>query len=231
MENKKPIVKTHHFGQFPLYWIGPDLDEVAKTCLYFSLSGEESLTAPPFCNPAHILLNKGFRVISATLPDHENNERPQNMSVVWGDHPEKLENFFDNMSRAIESISPQCDGPIAALGLSRGGFVATHLAARSKSIQTVIGYAPLTALRGAPEMDLSNLANLVKHKKIHYTIGHNDTLVETPRVITTISSFIDALDPKERASASITLSITPSIGKYGHGTSDATFVEGISWIN
>ncbi len=230
MENKTPLVEAYHDGLITLYSIGPRLDQKARTCLYLSLSGEESLTSPPFCHPALMLFQKGFRVISATLPHHEDNARPLNIGTLWGENPSKLEIFFDNMKSALDDLSERFEGPLSALGLSRGGFVATHLAARIDMIQNVIGYSPMTGLKGTSQFDLIHLAPLIKHKKIHYTIGHNDTLVETQRVIDTISSFIEALDAKERANASITLSITPSIGKHGHGTSDNTFREGLSWI-
>ena len=223
MEDKKAPLETFKVNHTTLYAIGPPGGDV---CLYFSLSGEDSLTTPPFCNPAQILANKGFRVISATLPNHENNQRPMNIRDLWGDSPENLERFFF----AMEQVIDQLNCPIIALGLSRGAFIATHLAARCQTIHTVIGYAPLTHLEKAPHLDLIHLKEAVKEKHLHYFIGHNDTLVETSRVIQTVSEFMSSLTAKQLREAAITLTLSPSIGRDGHGTSDQTFAKGISWI-
>lgn len=229
MENSFPL-NTHKTDSISLYFIGPDFSQKAKTALYFSLSGEESLTALPFAKPAHLLAEKGYRVISATLPGHENNERPQNLRELWGKMPESLETFFFNMESAISEIEPMVDGKLAALGLSRGGFVATHLAARIDLIDSVVGYAPLTRLENASHLDLIHLADQVKSKKIRYSIGHNDTRVSTQSAIETINTFIDKLSAKGLQQSTMQLIIAPSIGRDGHGTSEKIFSSGIEWV-
>ena len=213
-----------------LYTIGPSLKVKAKTALYFSLSGQDSLMTPPFATPAILLAKKGYRVISVTLPAHSRSDWPRHIRPIWGETPSLLRDFFSQIEASLDEVKNQIIGHVPAIGLSRGAFVATHLAARLKIIDTVLGFAPLTFLEDAPTLDLIHLANELKHTRIHYTIGHKDTLVDTSCVIRTVSAFINALNAKERQNSNITLSIVPSIGKDGHGTSGYTFEKGISWL-
>ncbi len=227
---RKVALSTHKTSTLELFSIGPPFGKKAKTVLYFFVSGKDSLTLNPIAKPALLLAEKGYRVISATLPGHADSIRPEYIRSLWGQNPNLLEEFFFNVETSLLEISDDIDGPISALGLSRGAFIATHLAARIDEINKVVGFAPLTFLESAPHLDLIHLAPKLKHKEIRYSIGHNDTLVDTTRVISTVSSFMKVLSAKQLQNSAIELTITPSIGRDGHGTSSQSFENGVKWL-
>lgn len=211
--------------------LGPDLHiQGVKTVFYFSLSAEDSLSTSPFSNPAKMLEQKGLRVLSPTLPFHEENKRPNSIKAVWGENKDALIAFLADLEIAIDELTPSFSGHLGVAGLSRGAFIATHIGSRMPQISSILGFAPLTHLYSTQELDIIHLAPKLIHKKIRYFIGHNDTLVGTQNAIDAVSAFINAAQKVKIANPPMGIDIKPSVGREGHGTLDYVFEEGTEWL-
>lgn len=233
---------------FPLaiHHLGPDLNKGPLPSLfYFALSGEESLTLDPYNQPAVFLAQHPIRILSFTLPGHGPGYATSTAISLWGKElaeghniiAEFIEAAVQNIDYLIEQgiIHPK---HLAAAGLSRGGFIATHLAARDPRIHTVVGYAPMTRLTFLKEfaeihsyaLDLIHLVEKLVHKKIRFYIGNRDLRVGTKESYQFIETLAETQHQAGYRSPPAELIITPSIGHKGHGTSLATFHDGMKWL-
>src|SRR6185295_7307172 len=135
-------------------------------------------------------------IFSATLPFHETGLPADEGLERWAHEFKKgrdpLSPFFVRLSDSILELEKKGalqKGQVGAMGLSRGGFVACHLAARCPEISSLSLFAPLTALSLAREfkeidvsfLDLSHLIPRLLRKKMRITIGNHDTRVHTER--------------------------------------------------
>jgi esterase FrsA len=128
------------------------------------------------------------------------------------------------------------------MGLSRGVFVACHVASRLSYLRTILGFAPLTRLGVAREMreiasnpadkntDLIHLSPLLFDRTIRFYIGNHDTRVGTGECYHFIQSVVEQAFQNQIRSPQIELFITPSIGHMGHGTSKEIFHAGADWL-
>ena len=125
-----------------LYWRGPSLDHGRLPgVFYFALSGEDSLFLDPFNQPAVFLEPFPVRVYSSTLPSHGSGLRNSDAMGRWA---QDLENGHDLLTEFIHKSIANIDfliaqglldrDKIAVSGLSRGGFLALHLAAADPRI-------------------------------------------------------------------------------------------------
>lgn len=229
---------------------GPPLIEGIKpSILYFSLSGEESLELDPFNQPVVFLANKGIRVFSITLPAHEGTFPHKHALAEWAKRLEAGHNligdFVDTCRRVIDHLIDRAyidPHHLGVAGLSRGGFMATHLAARDERIATILGFAPPVSLETMKDFQhigpnawissfsLENLIPDLLSKTIRFYIGNCDTLVDTPRCFSFIHSLSAAIHQHKRKSPPVELVIHPSIGHKGHGTPPEIFEAGAAWI-
>lgn len=196
-----------------------------KTALFFALSAHDSLNLPPFCHPVDSLLKMGVRVVSVTLPNHENNERDYGIQEIWKKDKPRLRKFLEDLSQGVHKLTEIFPPPYGALGISRGGFISLHLAARCKDVTTVVGFAPMLSLNEEDEFCVDRLVSDLKGKKIHFYVGDDDKIIGTENVI----KLKKALSENDK-DGTIELSISPSIGRGGHGTSDPIFNEGVQWL-
>ncbi len=250
---KLPPLTTHNlpFLENPFYTIGPSLDAgPAPTLFYFCAAGKQTLSSSPFVDPL-LALDDCWRVLSISLPFHEegqnNRDALQNFWLpTFEQSPFFLEAFLQQLDQLFHYGLEQqwwLPGEVAAAGLSRGGFIATHLAARHAEISTILGYAPLTSLERcqpleliaqcAPEALRYNLSHLVPsliRKKIFYLIGNRDQAVSTQACFNFLDSLVEAAFEQGIRSPSFELRIRPSMGHLGHGTSPEAFIEGIRWL-
>ena len=80
-------------------------------------------------------------------------------------------------------------GHVALIGVSRGGFLALHAAARDPRIDAVVAFMPLTELGALTEfadarnryelLNVSHLAPQLAERKVWMSIGRADTRVST----------------------------------------------------
>lgn len=218
---------------------------------YFALSGEESLSLHPYNQPVTHLQDAPLRIFSLTLPGHGPGFDRLKAMEYWaeemqvGNYP--IENFIENTLKAIEwLISTEMVDPnhMATGGLSRGGFVATHMAAREKRFRTLLGLAPLTRLKEFVEFQKEqglqahaerlNLDHLVEHlthlHHVRFYIGNRDTRVGTDACYHFIRTLSEKVHEKHARHSHVELMITSSLGHKGHGTAPHIFNEGAEWV-
>lgn len=246
-----PTLHTFEAGpDAEVFYTGPHISTgPLPTLFYFSLSAKDSLCLDPFNQPVAYLSTLPMRIFSITLPGHENNLPPTEALNVWasdiisGRNP--IEEFVAKVKKTVDALETQgllIPNRTAVAGLSRGAFIATHAAAVIPQFQWILGFAPLTKLSGAKEFqDLSHyspveslslelLADKLTHRKLRFYIGNLDTRVSTRSCFDFIETLSQAALANKIRSPSAELIIGPSIGRDGHGTSQAVFHEGAQWI-
>ncbi len=237
-------------NDLPGFYLGPPLEKgPLPAVFYLAISAQDSLTLDPFNQPVKKWLDYPLRIFSLTLPGHEPPRPPQEALQLWAQHLEKGEDligaFVDQLVQMTHSliekgwIDPK---KIGLAGLSRGGFLATHAAARSPLFSTILGFAPLTSLRSCKEfshlhhlsyidtLDLHHLYGQLINKKLRFYIGNHDERVETRRCYTFIEGLAETSYAQRIRSPQVELSIFPSIGHQGHGTPPYIFEQGAAWL-
>jgi predicted esterase len=218
---------------------------------YFALSGKESLELHPYNQPPLRIADPSLRVFSFTLPGHEEGLNKFHAMHYWADHMAQgeylLETFFEKITHSIHWLIEQkivAAEKVAIGGLSRGGFAATHIAARLPFIRTVLGFAPLTELtqlkefsdnpslqRRAHELELLHLVEKLTHvHNFRFYIGNLDRRVSTDACYRFIRRLAEKGHEKHARHQKVELIITQSIGHHGHGTDPHIFEQGASWV-
>lgn len=231
-----------------IYYLGPDLSEGPLPALfYFALSAEESLQVNPFNQPVTLLSHLPLRIFSIDLPAHGPGLSAVQAIGVWAAEftlgRDPITPFLHKVEDQIEALAVQkAFTQIAVMGLSRGAFIACHVAARLSEIRTILGFAPLTQLTFAKEfkeikehpkaeaLNASHLVDALADKTIRFYIGNLDKRVSTHRCFYFIETLCEAAYHRKVRSPPIELILKPSIGYQGHGTSKEVFQEGACWI-
>ncbi|MBM3197887.1 MAG: alpha/beta hydrolase [Chlamydiae bacterium] len=231
----------------PLFYVGPDWDQgPMPTVFYFALSAKESLQVDPFCQPALHLSSYPVRVLSVDLPFHgegfSSQEGMFQWAHAWEEHPTFLTEFFTQLASSVQMIEPWVQQErVATAGLSRGAFIASHLAAAFPAISTLLAFAPLTRLEVIKELvdtsislleqvSLSSLEGVLATKTLRVYIGNRDTRVGTDVCFQWVRSLTEVAYANRERSPKIEMFMKPSIGYLGHGTSPDTFLEGALWL-
>ncbi len=231
-------------------YLGPDIaDGPLPAIFYLALSSEESLCQDPFNQPAAYLSSLPMRIFSLTLPGHGYNLPATQAMTIWAKELASgrnfLQEFVDKVQYAVEGLIHQgvlMPDRLGIMGLSRGAFAATHVAAQIMHFRWILGFAPLTKLAYirefqeipndhlARQLDLENLVDKVHDRNVRFYIGNLDTRVGTRNCYDFIEKLSQkALENKIR-SPQIELLIGPSIGSQGHGTSKEIFHQGAQWM-
>lgn len=247
----KPNITALNAGSgVTLYHTGPALNHgPLPAVFYFALSGPDSLTLDPFNQPVQFLLGQKIRIFSLTLPGHENSLPATQAIQLWAEDIARgidcLGNFLEQAEIAFHfALTQQLIDPnkCAAAGLSRGGFLAAHFAARLEKIRFLLAFAPITKLQSAKEFaeyrddprvtrwDLEHTASFLYHRHVRLYIGNCDTRVGTRSCFNFAESLVNQAVEKKIRSPQIELFITPSIGQMGHGTSPEIFRRGADWL-
>lgn len=235
------------------YHRGPDLNVgPLPTLVYFSLSGYESLMLDPYCQPVDFWLHQSHRrAISFDLPEHPMGGQHTRGMEKWADkmgmaHQDIISPFVKQIVRALKYLQDKGWIDVNQLvigGLSRGAFLATHVAAKEPSIRAILGYAPLTTLETIKEfqsylnrdeirsLGLSHLVEALIYKKLRFYIGNLDQRVGTQEAFQFIEKLAVTAHQAGIRSPQAELIIYPSVGHKGHGTLPSVFKEGINWLN
>ncbi len=232
-----------------LHYVGPELDRGPLPALfYFALSAEESLRRDPYNQPVVFLNACPLRIFSIDLPSHGPGLASADALSIWAKEIHSGYNliraFTDKIGIALEYLLRQnitTTDQIGLMGLSRGSFIAAHVAARHPFIRSLLGFAPLTQLSKAREfqphnhplaeaLDLTHLIDLLSDRTIRFYIGNRDVRVSTSACFHFVEALADAAFHQRIRSSAIELLIGPSIGHQGHGTSKETFQDGARWI-
>jgi len=216
------------------FFAGPPLEEGPMPALfYFALSAKDSLTKDPYNQPIQFLNGEPIRIFSLTLPCHENEFPPEKAMGVWKEKMESGVNLIPPFIEKVEKNFSMLKAHIttcATAGLSRGGFIACHVAAKIPEINHVLGYAPLTRLDYAPELNLETLTPKLYRKKVRFYMGNHDTRVGTEHGFSFIHRLATAASSHRVRNAPIEMIIGPSIGHQGHGTAPHVFQSGVNWL-
>ncbi|PIS01406.1 MAG: alpha/beta hydrolase [Chlamydiae bacterium CG10_big_fil_rev_8_21_14_0_10_35_9] len=233
-----------------LYHTGPSLDKGPMPAVfYFALSGEDSLCLDPFNQPVQFLSDYPIRVFSLTLPAHEANLPPQNALSVWADdmthQRDILSEFIEQARLAISYVIEQkltSEDTIALAGLSRGGLLASLIAAEEKRARFILLFAPVTILAKAKEFEKiqdnplvkkANAFTVVDHiydRHIKAYIGNRDVRVGTRNCFDFIEALSHRAFENKIRSPQIEMLLSPSIGHQGHGTPPHIFKSGANWL-
>lgn len=233
-----------------LAYLGPDIHAGPLPALfYFALSDDESLTVNPYNQPALFFSDLPARVFSMTLPGHGPGLPSTKAMNIWAEEIEKghdlVTEFIDKVSIAVDYLlnhNALLMDKTGVAGLSRGGYIAAHAAARLPLFRFVLGFAPLTQLSYIKEFhtlvgntlsDALNIENLVSRlidRKLRFYIGNCDTRVGTAECFHFIEALTEAAFQNGIRSPQTELIIYPSIGAQGHGTPPHIFNAGISWM-
>jgi esterase FrsA len=190
-----------------------------------------------------------IRVFSMTLPAHEANLDPKKALEIWADDYKKgldpIGDFLDKAEKAVAfAITEKFADPekLAVGGLSRGGFIAFHLAARDKRFKSIVAFAPMTQLGKTKEFasfhyhpSLSHLAlekivDSISNRRIRIYISNSDNRVDTKCCIDFAMELVKKAEQQSIRSPQIELFIYPPVGFMGHGTSPHIFEDGAKWI-
>lgn len=230
-----------------LYHTGPALDlGPLPSLFYFAISGSDTLTLDPFNQPIQFLHGSMIRIFSMTLPGHENQLPATGAMSIWADELSqginRITPFLDSIQLAVDfAIRERFTDPykMATAGLSRGGFIAAHLAARDPRFRYLLGFAPLTRLGSIKEFallqhhplvgsfDLIHLAELLSDRYVRLYIGNHDTRVGTKECF---DFAMELVRKKKTRIAQVEMIMSPSIGQAGHGTPPSIFSQGAAWL-
>jgi esterase FrsA len=149
-----------------------------------------------------------------------------------------FEPFFFRFGAVLEQLSSVIQpGCLAAAGLSRGGFIATHLAARYPQIKTVLGFAPATKLmelNGFPpeaeRWDLEHQIPRLLKVRLKFYIGNRDIRVGTSTAFQFCHHLTEQKFKNGERTPQVEFSMFPSIGHKGHGTPMGVFLDGAEWV-
>jgi|694.fasta_scaffold121407_2 hypothetical protein len=228
-----------------IHHLGPDLSEGALPALfYFASSGEESMMKDPYNQPARFFAESGFRTFSFTLPRHGPGYNTKDAITFWAqeiaDGKPLIQDFIIKACQNIHYLEDQKiiePTKLAVAGLSRGGFMAVHLAACYPKLKIILGFAPMVRLAYLPEfqalsphLDLVTLVDQLIDRELRFYIGNRDMRVGTAESFKFIETLAEAGYQKGYRSPTAELVIRPSIGHQGHGTSPETFLDGIHWL-
>lgn len=243
-------IETIAFNGFPVYHLGPPLGEgPLPTFFYFALSGQESLGLDPYNQPIVHLGNQPIRLISFSLPFHGPGYVNSQTMHLWAEELKSkskfLTDFYDQVLQAIAHLIQQGivdPARMAIGGLSRGGFIATHIAALEPRIKIILGFAPLTSFELMSEfkdteipphikqLGLAHLTDALVSRELRFYIGNRDMRVGTRNCFDFIEALTEASVQNGLRSPPVSLIIYPSIGHKGHGTPPAIFADGADWL-
>ena len=250
MHDSQLIKSVDLYSNTSLRFIGPSLDFGPLPALfYFALSAQESLGVDPYNQPVVYLSSLAMRIFSLDIPSHGAHLSSQEALADWVNHFKRGEDILGNFAQQCASIITDLmiknivlPERCALAGLSRGAFIATHVAALCKQIQWILGFAPLTQLGYAKEFEqiqehplvdklsMKKLIPLLIGRNVRFYIGNHDERVGTRNCFDFVESLANAMYVERIRSPSVELFIKPSIGFQGHGTSKETFHHGAQWI-
>jgi hypothetical protein len=234
-------------GGIPFSYLGPDLDQgPLPAVFYFALSGQESLSLDPYNQPAVALLNFPMRVFSLTLPGHEPGRLPNESMKAFAKEMEQdnltIPTFVQKVKGCLthlEKNSVLSRDKTGLMGLSRGGFITSHIAANEPTIKYVLQFAPLTKISdrdtfkdvlNSSSFNTDTLTDKLYEKTLRIYISNRDHRVGTENAFSFCQKLVEEAFSHSIRSPQIELILSAPIGHQGHGTTPKVFEEGASWL-
>jgi len=215
-----------------LAYVGENLNSgPLPAIIYFALSKEDSLNLDPYNQPVLPCHGEGY----------DKKDAISNWADLFQDQPLFFSEFINECVQTIQTlIHDQVIDPehLAVAGLSRGAWIAVHVAAKIKEIKTILGFAPLTTFDFLPEfknidcknLNLNSLKNNLINKNIRFYIGNRDLRVGTKECFQFINDLTEIAYFEGVRSPQLELYISPSVGHLGHGTLPHIFEDGANWL-
>lgn len=232
-----------------ILFIGNDLHMGPEPALfYFSLTAEDSLLCDPYNQLTAFLHSYPIRIFSITLPEHGPSLDPKTAIKRWSEHflsqKDLLQPFIQHATYVITKLIEDNiiqDKRLAIAGLSRGAFIAAHIAKNIPQLKYLVGLAPLLRLDTIKEFQdvnsklidkyaLTELSQQLIDKVVSLYIGNRDTRVGTKTAYTFIEMLTEAQYVHGQRSPKNFLTLYPSIGYLGHGTPPEIFYAAANWI-
>jgi pimeloyl-ACP methyl ester carboxylesterase len=220
----------------------------APTLLVLASTPEKSLGDPDYLQCGAVLRRQGFLCASLDLPchgaDHRSNEpvelagwahRLDGGADLVGDFISRTENVLDHLI-ATGATDPE---RIAVCGVSRGGFMAFHLAARDERVRAVVAMAPVTRLAAVKEfqqlrhperaeaLSTTKLADRLADQKVWIAIGDRDCRVGTDETIA-FARQLSASAIRQSLPPPVDLHVVGEAG--GHTTPQGAAEQSARWV-
>jgi pimeloyl-ACP methyl ester carboxylesterase len=242
-----------HFEIYPgveLTFTGPDLNAgPLPAVFYLALSAHESLSVDPYNQPAVYLSSLPVRIFTLDLPDHGKEHSSQEALKKWAAKFSQGVNVITETAELLATVIGDlilkeiiAKDKCACMGLSRGGLLAAHTAARCLDVKWILAFAPLTkisfarefhAMKDLPSVQDTNMEALIPlllDRKVRFYIGNCDQRTGTRHCFDFIEKLSQAMLQARYRSPSVELMISPSVGFQGHGTPKHIFHHGAQWL-
>jgi|SRR5579883_1977562 len=216
--------------------VGDLPSEPAPVIFVFAKDIHTALSDADFARVAWLLQRHSFLAVTLDLPCHGEDLRPgepprldgwaarvRNGDPLVEDFTARVSAVADHLIR-IKAANPD---RIAAYGVSRGGFLALHVAAADPKFRTIAAFAPVTDLAKLSEfkglednvlvrrLAAINLAGRLRERRIWIAIGSKDDRVGTDSAVALARALARS------GEKDVTPDITLLVGPWpGHGILD-----------
>lgn len=218
----------------------------APTLFLFALDLEQTLTSD-YGKIGHLLQQHGFLCVSLDVPGHgeDADSIEPNALRVWRNRIEHSENPIRDFTAKVSTVLDyliehgySAAKRIAVSGTSRGGFLATHVAAADDRILCAAPIAPVADLLQLNEfnevsnrevvesLSLIHLAPRLINRSLWITIGNNDARVNTDSTIAFTRSVVQAAIERGQE-ADIELHV---VAEAGHVTPRGAHEQAATWL-
>jgi dienelactone hydrolase len=230
----------------------------APTLFLLAHSLETMETDPHYTDAGRLLIPYGFIGVALDPPAHGEDLRPgepRGMAggmVAWRQRLERGEDFItpfvDHARRVLDYLIKEGYADptrIGAIGISRGGFLAGHLAAADSRVKVIVGLSPLvdltalTEFGGTPsaaaaeKLSLIHLVPKLAGRSVWLGIGNTDTRVDADRVIAFARALVHAsVGQKDHPIVPVELVVGQSVhaGSFGHYAVEQADTLAANWI-
>ena len=192
------VLRTPEGTRFGLWGERPP--KPAPTLFVIASALEKMESEPMFTEVGRQLACDGFLYVAVDPPCHGEDRREDEPAELDGwahriaNGEDLLGPFMESCRSVIDFLIAEeysCPEHVAAVGTSRGGFCALHLAAVESRIRAMAAFSPVTELTALSEFsglhgdEVTNALALKNHvaalagRPVWLTIGYDDTRVST----------------------------------------------------
>jgi esterase FrsA len=218
--------------------IGEKGPRPAPTLFFFAGAARSTLLSHDFAKCGHHLMKDGVLLVGIDIPAHGDDVRKGEPGGIagWRHRLEKGEGPIKPFTKKVSGVLDHLvkEGytdpkRVGVVGTSRGGFIASHVAAADLRFQTIVELAPVTDLLAVTEfkglekhaatagLHVTHLADKLAGRSFWFCIGNNDVRVSTDETIAFTRKLVRAAAAK-KAKLDVFLVVTPTPGHTIHKT-------------
>ncbi len=229
------------YAMYPAQFGGP-----APTMVLLGASAHTNLTHPDFSRQGLLMHAKGWNVVALDAPCHGDDLRPGEAQEIlgWAARFQKDEDAVADFVRRTNDVIDQLvkdgaakPGSVAMMGISRGGFLAFHVAAGNARIGAVCALAPVMDWGVVREFAQMRDNKLVRSTAlinwadkitcpVWTIIGSDDDRVDTAKTVEVMQRLL-ANNKTRNAGLAIDLHVTSTPG---HSSQAWWHDEGAHWL-